>query len=59
MSFKVQVGPPQISIHHGQMVLISEQDGEINWPSEKVSISLIHALSAVGASMPMANPGSC
>ena len=35
MSFKVQVGPPQISIHHGQTVLISEQDGQINWPSEK------------------------
>src|SRR3954454_14766055 len=35
MPFKVQVGPPQISIHHGQTVLISEQDGQINWPSEK------------------------
>src|SRR5215831_7588318 len=35
MSFKVQVGPPQISIHQGQTVLISELDGRINWPSEK------------------------
>jgi glycogen debranching enzyme len=35
MSFKVQVGPPQISIHQGQTVLISEQDGQIHWPSEK------------------------
>ncbi|MBV8525992.1 MAG: amylo-alpha-1,6-glucosidase [Acetobacteraceae bacterium] len=35
MSFKVQVGPPQISIHHGQTVLISEQDGQIKWPSDK------------------------
>ena len=35
MSFKVQVGPPQISIHHGQTVLITELDGEIDWPSEK------------------------
>jgi N-terminal domain of (some) glycogen debranching enzymes len=35
MSFKVQVGPPQISIHQGQTVLISEQDGQVNWPSEK------------------------
>ena len=35
MSFKVQVGPPQIAIHHGQTVLVSEQDGKINWPSEK------------------------
>jgi glycogen debranching enzyme len=35
MPFKVQVGPRQISIHHGQTVLISESSGEIDWPSEK------------------------
>ena len=35
MPFKVQVGPPQISIHHGQTVLITEESGQINWPSEK------------------------
>jgi len=35
MTFKVQVGPPLISIHQGQTVLISEQDGQVNWPSEK------------------------
>src|SRR6201993_3856599 len=35
MSFKVQVGPPQIAIHQGQTVLVSEPDGQINWPSEK------------------------
>jgi glycogen debranching enzyme len=35
MSFKVQVGPPQIAIHQGQTVLLSEEDGQINWPSEK------------------------
>src|SRR6202162_2362709 len=35
MAFKVQIGPPQISIHQGQTVLITEQDGRINWPSEK------------------------
>jgi glycogen debranching enzyme len=35
MPFKVQVGPHQISIHHGQTVLVSEPDGRINWPSEK------------------------
>src|ERR1700724_2150153 len=35
MPFKVQVGPPQISIHQGQTVLISELDGQINsrWSS--------------------------
>ncbi len=35
MVFKVHVGPPQIAIHQGQTVLVSEQDGQINWPSEK------------------------
>jgi glycogen debranching enzyme len=35
MSFKVQVGPPQVAIHQGQTVLVSEQDGQISWPSEK------------------------
>jgi glycogen debranching enzyme len=35
MPVKVQVGPPQIAIHQGQTVLISEEDGQINSPSEK------------------------
>ena len=35
MPFKVQVGPYQVAIHHGQTVLVSEPDGQINWPSEK------------------------
>jgi len=35
MPFKVQVGPPQIAIHQGQTVLISEEDGQIGWPSER------------------------
>jgi glycogen debranching enzyme len=35
MPFKVQVGPHQIAIHNGQTVLISEPDGQINWPSDR------------------------
>ncbi len=35
MPFRVQVGPPQIAIHQGQTVLISELDGQIAWPSER------------------------
>jgi glycogen debranching enzyme len=35
MTVKVQVGPPQIAIHQGQTVLISEEDGQIIWPSDK------------------------
>ncbi len=35
MPFKVQVGPNEIAIHQGQTVLVTEQDGQIKWPSEK------------------------
>jgi hypothetical protein len=58
MSFKVQVGPPQVAIHQGQTVLVSEQDGQISWPSEKGLYFSIRALSAIGRSMPMVNRGS-
>jgi glycogen debranching enzyme len=35
MPFKVEVGPPQIAIHHAQTVLITDTDGQVKWPSEK------------------------
>ncbi|HEX4368438.1 MAG TPA: glycogen debranching N-terminal domain-containing protein [Rhodopila sp.] len=35
MPFKVQVGPPQIAIHQAMTVLVSEPDGQIEWPSDK------------------------
>ncbi|MBC7799735.1 MAG: amylo-alpha-1,6-glucosidase, partial [Gemmatimonadaceae bacterium] len=35
MSFKVQVGPAQIAIHHGRTVLVCEPDGQIHSPSDK------------------------
>jgi glycogen debranching enzyme len=35
MPFKVQVGPPQIAIHEGRTVLISEESAEIVWPTDK------------------------
>ena len=35
MPLKVQVGPHQVSIHHGQTVLVSEPDGQIHSPGEK------------------------
>jgi hypothetical protein len=31
MAFKVQVGPPQIAIHQGQTVLVTDSDGTITW----------------------------
>src|SRR5579859_7793774 len=35
MPFKVQVGPPQIAIHQAQTVLITDSDGQVQFPSEK------------------------
>ena len=35
MSFKVQVGPPQIAIHHAGTVLVTEPSGEMASPSDK------------------------
>ncbi len=35
MSFKVQVGPPQIAIRQGQTVLVSDLSGQIDYPSDK------------------------
>src|SRR5215813_53403 len=35
MPFKVEVGPPQIAIHHGQTVLVTDLDAQIDWPSDR------------------------
>ena len=35
MPFKVEVGPPQIAIHQAQTVLVTDPDGQVNWPSDK------------------------
>src|SRR5665213_3052173 len=35
MVFKVQVGEPHIAIHQGETVLLTEPDGQINWPSTR------------------------
>ncbi len=35
MPFRVHVGPPQIAIHQGQTVLVTERDGQIRFPSDK------------------------
>ena len=35
MTFKVRVGPAQIAIHQGQTVLVTEPDGQVNWPSKR------------------------
>ena len=35
MPFKVEVGPPQIAIHQAQTVLVTDPDGQVDWPSDK------------------------
>ena len=35
MPLKVEVGPPQIAIHYGQTVLVTELDAQIDWPSDR------------------------
>ena len=35
MPLKIEVGPPQIAIHHGQTVLVTDLDAQIAWPSDR------------------------
>jgi hypothetical protein len=35
VSLEIKVGPPQLAIHQGHIVFLSELDGQVNWPSEK------------------------
>ena len=35
MSFEVTVGPPQLVIHQGHGILITDNDGQIPWPTNK------------------------
>jgi glycogen debranching enzyme len=35
LSFEVTVGPPQLVIHQGHGILITENDGQIPWPTNK------------------------
>ena len=32
---EIKVGPPQVALHQGHTVLVTEQDGQISWPSDK------------------------
>jgi glycogen debranching enzyme len=34
MTLEVKVGPPQLAIHQGNAVLITEPDGQIAWPTQ-------------------------
>jgi hypothetical protein len=53
MAFKVQVGPAQIAIHQGQSVLLTEPDGQVNWPSNRgLYFRDTRVISASGAPAP-------
>jgi len=35
MAFEITVGSPQLALHQGNSVLLTDQDGQIPWPSDK------------------------
>ena len=35
MTLEVTVGPPRLTINSGRSVLITEQDGHVDWPTDK------------------------
>ena len=35
MALEVKVGPPQLAIHQGYSVLVTEPDGQIQWPTDR------------------------
>ncbi|HEY7901536.1 MAG TPA: glycogen debranching N-terminal domain-containing protein [Caulobacteraceae bacterium] len=35
MALEISVGPPRLSINHGYGVLVTDQDGQIPWPTDK------------------------
>ena len=35
MAVEIKVGPPQLAVHQGFTILITEPDGSVTWPSDK------------------------
>jgi glycogen debranching enzyme len=35
MALEITVGPPRLTINHGYSILVTEQDGQIRWPTDK------------------------
>lgn len=35
MPLEIKVGPPQLALHQGNTVLVTNEDGQIPWPSDK------------------------
>ncbi|MEJ1977342.1 MAG: glycogen debranching N-terminal domain-containing protein [Acetobacteraceae bacterium] len=64
MALEIKVGPPQLAIHQGNAVLITEPDGQIAWPTDKglyfYDTRMISAwqISANGVSWDLLNSGT-
>lgn len=41
MALEIKVGPPQLAINQGNVVLVTDQDGQIVFPVTKAFIFLI------------------
>ena len=64
MPLEIKVGPAQVAIHQGYAVLISEPDGQVNWPTERglyfydTRLISSYAMYANGANWELVNSGA-
>ena len=64
MTVEISVGPPQLAIHQGFAVLVTEPDGSISWPSDKgfyykdTRLVSAYAIYANGQAWTLLNSGS-
>ena len=64
MPLEIKVGPPQLAIHQGHTVLITEPDGQVFWPTDKglyffdTRLVSAYSLYANGAVWELVNSGA-
>lgn len=64
MAVEIKVGPPQLAIHQGYTVLITDQDGQMSWPTDKglyffdTRVISAYALYANGQAWDLLNSGA-
>lgn len=64
MAVEIKVGPPQLAIHQGFTVLVTNPDGGVSWPSEKglyfcdTRLVSAYAVYANGAEWTLLNSGA-
>ncbi len=59
MPLEISVGPPRLTINQGHTVLVTEQDGQIGWPTDKGLYDLDTRLIPAGGFLPMESRGIC